>query len=443
MRDAKIFSFDSGEGGNKGLDRRSPRPAEAPPDGPPGPSPFPGARVFGVSELTRYIGELFKGDKVLQDVWVKGEVSNFHHQQSSGHMYFDLKDERAVLKCIMFSFANRGLKFKIESGLKLLVRGELLVYAARGEYELKVAEARPEGLGALYLAFEQLKKKLESEGLFDPARKRPLPKLPRVVGVVTSPTGAVLQDIRNILFGRFPNASVLLAPTRVQGEGAHREIIAAMELLNSIEHDGPEVIILARGGGSLEDLWPFNEEELARAIRASRVPVVSAVGHETDFTISDFAADARAPTPSKAAQMVMPDKAETVAMIQRMASIVRRDIAGRLDQARLRTDELSRALGLAVTSLLVRRRETVSRLAAVLDAMSPMQVLGRGYSITIRQSTGRAVRDPGELAPGEDIRTLLAHGEMVSVVRSVGSIMEGMQSPTRTRKGARQRQRGR
>jgi exodeoxyribonuclease VII large subunit len=427
MRDSKIFSFDSDA--NTGNDMKSPRPPKSLAAGGP-----PGATVFEVSELTRYIGELFRRDDILRDVWVKGEVSNFHHQQSSGHMYFDIKDERAVLRCIMFRDFNRRLKFKIDNGLKLLVRGELIVYAARGEYELRVSEANLEGLGALYLAFEQLKRKLESEGLFDPSLKRPLPRLPRVIGVVTSPTGAVLQDIKNILFGRFPNASLLLAPSRVQGEGAEKEIAAAIELLNSIEQDPPDVIILARGGGSLEDLWPFNEEVVARAIRASRIVVVSAVGHETDFTISDFAADVRAPTPSKAAEMVMPDKAETAAAIERMAGILKRDLTNRFDQARLRTDELSRGLGLAVASLLTRRREAVMRLSAVLDAMSPMQVLGRGYSITIRQSTGRAVREPGELAPGEDIRTLLAKGDVVSTVKSSNSMKEGRPFPTQTRK---------
>jgi exodeoxyribonuclease VII large subunit len=426
MRDQTLFSFDSDS--NPRNDIKRPRPESSLAGGAP-----PGARIFEVGELTRYIAELFRRDDILRDVWVKGEVSNFHHH-SSGHMYFDLKDERAQLKCIMFRDANMRLKFKIDNGLKLLVRGELIVYAARGEYELRVSEARPEGLGALYLAFEQLKKRLEAEGLFDQSRKRPIPRLPKVIGVVTSPTGAVLQDIQNILFGRFPNASLLVAPSRVQGEGAHKEIVAAIELLNSIERDGPEVIILARGGGSLEDLWPFNEEAVARAIRASRIPVVSAVGHETDFTISDFAADVRAPTPSKAAEMVMPDKAETAAIIQRMAGILKRDLNSRFDQARIRTDELAHRLGLAVASMLTRRRETVMRLAAVLDAMSPMQVLGRGYSITIRQSTGRAVREPGELLPGEDIRTLLARGDLVSTVRASNSIKEGRPFPTPTRK---------
>jgi len=438
-RNAQLFSF-GGESEKKdgGIAQE---PAEGPAQGPAAPSSSSGPRVFGVSELTRYIAGVLERDPVLHDVWVKGEVTNFHHH-SSGHMYFDLKDERSVIKCIMFREANRSLKFTIEHGLKLLLHGEVIVYAARGEYELRVVEARPEGVGALYLAFEQLKKKLEAEGLFDRSIKRPLPKLPKVIGVVTSPTGAVLQDIRNILFGRFPNARLLVAPSRVQGAGAEKDIVAAIQLLNSLTEDPPEVLILARGGGSLEDLWPFNEEAVARAIRASKVPVISAVGHETDFTISDFAADARAPTPSKAAEMVMPDRAELEANIQRMASLLKRDLTNRFDQARLRTDELSRGLGQAVVSLLTRRRETVVRLTAVLDVMSPMQVLGRGYSITIRQSTGRAVRDPAELELGEHIRTLLSKGDLVSAVKSINPMKEGRPCPIQTEKPPKRRKGG-
>jgi len=399
--------------------------------GPAGP-PVPGMKIFGVFELTDYIAGLLGGDSVLQDVWVKGEVSN-HTLASSGHAYFVLKDERAVLNCVMFREAVVRLRFRIEDGLKLLVRGTIDVYAPRGSYNLKVREVRPEGLGALHLAFEQLKKKLGAEGLFDEKLKRPLPVLPRAVGVVSSPTGAVIQDIRNILLGRFPNAHILLAPAKVQGEGAAREIVAAIELLNSLGEDGPEVIIVARGGGSLEDLWAFNEEAVARAIRASRIPVVSAVGHETDYTIADFAADRRAPTPSKAAEMVMPDRAEMEARIRMLTNNLRRELAGRFDQARLRTDDLSRGLGLAISALLIRRREKLQRLSAVLDAMSPMQVLGRGYSITIRQATGQAVRDPAELREGEDIRTLVSWGDFVSVVKAVNTVKEGMLYPKKQR----------
>ncbi|MEM4729905.1 MAG: exodeoxyribonuclease VII large subunit [Thermoplasmata archaeon] len=384
----------------------------------------PGPRVFGVTDLTRYISSVLEGDPLLRDVWVRGEVSNFHHHQS-GHMYFDLKDAAAVLRCVMFREVNRALRFTITNGMKLLVRGGVIVYAAKGEYELRVAEARPEGVGELFLAFEQLKRKLEEEGLFDPKIKRTLPFLPRIVGVVTSPTGAVLQDIKRILFGRFPNAHLLLAPARVQGEGAADELVAAIRLLNSLEEEGPDVIILARGGGSLEDLWPFNEEKVARAIRASRVPVVSAVGHETDFTIADFAADARAPTPSKAAEMVVPDKAELEGRIADLRRALDRELISRFDQARLRTDELTRALGRAVGNLLARKRERLLRLSSMLNAMSPGQVLARGYSITLRRSTGRAVRDPASLRRGEELLTVLSGGEVVSAVKGTSTRREG------------------
>jgi len=422
QRTASLFSFGEGE--------RSPTPLR---DGKSGGGEAPaGPKIYGVGELTDCITELLQNDVRFQDIWVKGELSNFSHS-AAGHAYFVLKDERAVINCVMFRESFNRLKFQLSDGQKLLVRGQISVYPPRGSYNLKVLEARPEGLGALFLAYEQLKKRLEAEGLFDPKLKRRLPVLPKVVGVVTSPTGAVLQDIRNILFGRFPNARLLLAPARVQGEGAAQEILSALKLLNSLEEDAPEVIILARGGGSLEDLWAFNDEALARAIRASRIPVVSAVGHETDFTIADFVADVRAPTPSKAAEMVMPKRAEVEERIRMLATGLRRELGGRFDQARLRTDELSRSLGRSIEQLLARRRETVQRYSSLLDAMSPMQVLGRGYSITIRQSTGSAVRDPLELQEGEDVRTLVSRGDFVSTVKAVGTIKEGILYPKKAR----------
>jgi exodeoxyribonuclease VII large subunit len=377
-----------------------------------------GPKVYEVWELTVFLKKLVEANPVLNDAWVKGEVSGFK-VAGSGHAYFALKDEKAIINCVMWSSLLRSLKFELKDGLKLVVRGDVSIYESRGTYNLILKEVRPEGIGALYLAFEQLKKKLQSEGLFDDTLKRPLPRLPSVVGVVTSPTGAVIQDIRNILFGRFPNAHLLVAPARVQGEGAAKDIVDAIALLNSLKDGRPDVIIVARGGGSLEDLWAFNEETVARAIRASAIPVVSAVGHETDFTIADFVADRRAPTPSKAAEMVMPDRKEMEERIRMLTQGLKRELAGRFDQSRIRLDELSRALGLAVLNLVQGRREKTLRLAQVLDAMSPMQVLGRGYSITIRQATGTAVRDPGELEEGEGLRTLLARGDVLSSVISI------------------------
>lgn len=390
--------------------------------------------MFEVSELNAYVSALFRRDAVLCDLWVRGEVSNFHHH-SSGHMYFDVKDARSVLRCVMFREANRRLSFRIEEGLRLLLRGSLIVFEKRGEYELRVVEARPDGLGALFLAFEQLKRRLEAEGLFDPALKRPLPLLPRVVGVVTSPTGAVLHDIREIILSRFPNAHILLAPARVQGEGAASELAQAIRLLNSLEEGRPDVIILARGGGSLEDLWAFNEEAVARAIRASAVPVVSAVGHETDYTISDFAADARAPTPSKAAEMVLPNRADLEERVLALAAGLRRELISRFEQAALRADELSRRLLVSMGAFLTRRRETLRRLRSTLEAMSPQQVLARGYSITLRQATGTALRDPAEVSGGEDIRTILHRGEVLSCVVSTRPSGPGSARPRRGARG--------
>lgn len=260
----------------------------------------PERRVWSVSELTLRIRDLLEAE--FHDLWVEGEISNFREAQS-GHYYFTLKDARAQLRCVCFRTQARLLKFRPEDGLHVRARGSLSVYETRGEYQLYVDVLEPVGLGALQLAFEQLKRKLEAEGLFDPARKKPLPLLPRRVGLITSPTGAAVRDIFRVLRRRHPNLHLLLFPVRVQGEGAAREIAEAIAWFNRAA--AADVLIVARGGGSLEDLWAFNEEIVARAIFASRIPVISGVGHEIDFTIADFVADLRAPTPSAAAEMLV------------------------------------------------------------------------------------------------------------------------------------------
>ncbi|HJZ52239.1 MAG TPA: exodeoxyribonuclease VII large subunit [Candidatus Acidoferrales bacterium] len=266
---------------------------------------MPERRTWKVSELTAHIREML--ESALPDVWVEGEVSNCHAAQS-GHCYFTLKDSKAQIRCVCFRDQMRGLKFKPEDGLHITVRGALSVYDARGEYQIYVTNIEPVGLGALQLAFEQLKKKLQAEGLFDQARKKPLPVLPRCIGVVTSPTGAAIRDILRVLKRRFPNAHVSLYPVKVQGAGAATEIVLGLQYFNRVQ--SVDVLILARGGGSLEDLWAFNEEPLARAIFASVIPVITGVGHETDFTIADFVADLRAPTPSAAAEIVVKSREE-------------------------------------------------------------------------------------------------------------------------------------
>ncbi len=265
----------------------------------------PKRQIWKVSELTERIRDLLEGH--FGDVWVEGEVSNCRAAQS-GHLYFTLKDAQAQIRCVCFRDQVRSLKFRPEDGLHVTVRGSLGVYELRGEYQIYVSYIEPVGLGALQLAFEQLKKKLEAEGLFDEARKKPLPVLPRCIGVVTSPTGAAIRDILRVLKRRFANVHVQIYPVKVQGDGAAAEIAAGVRYFNRAKF--ADVLIVARGGGSLEDLWAFNEEAVARAIAESKIPVISGVGHETDFTIADFVADLRAPTPSAAAEIVVRSRVE-------------------------------------------------------------------------------------------------------------------------------------
>jgi exodeoxyribonuclease VII large subunit len=279
---------------------------------------IPEKKVWTVSELNARIRELLSA--AFTNIWIEGEISNFREAQS-GHLYFTLKDQAAQVRCVCFRQNAIRLRFRPEDGLHMRIRGSISVYDLRGEYQIYVDHIEPVGLGALQLAFEQLKKKLEAEGLFDPARKKPLPMLPRRIGVITSPAAAALRDILRILKRRFPNARVLLYPVKVQGDGAAEEIAKALQFFT--KHDAADVLILARGGGSIEDLWPFNEEKVARAIAACTIPVVSAIGHETDFTIADFVADVRASTPSAAAEIVIQEREsfdKHIAEIQRKLS---------------------------------------------------------------------------------------------------------------------------
>lgn len=289
----------------------------------------PERKIFTVSELSLEIKNLL--EKQFPDVWVSGEVSNFR-AATSGHFYFTLKDANAQIRAVCFRNQARYLKFKPQDGIAVIARGHLSVYEARGEYQFYVDYLEPAGLGALQLAFEQLKAKLAAEGLFDPARKKPLPVLPRAVGVVTSPTGAVIRDILRVLKRRFRNMNVALYPVKVQGEGAAEEIAEGIEYLN--RHRLVDVMIVARGGGSLEDLWAFNEEIIARAIAASKIPVISAVGHETDFTIADFVADLRAPTPSAAAELVVHRKRDFVDELRERARRMSQMLRLKLSEAR-------------------------------------------------------------------------------------------------------------
>jgi exodeoxyribonuclease VII large subunit len=311
----------------------------------------PQRRVWKVSELTGSIGELL--ERAFPDVWVEGEVSNCHAAQS-GHIYFTLKDARSQIRCVCFRDQARMLKFRPEDGLQVTVRGSLGVYELRGEYQIYVTVIEPVGAGALQIAFEQLKKKLQEEGLFDAARKRPLPVLPRCIGVVTSPTGAAIRDILRVLKRRFANVHVQIYPVKVQGDGAAAEVAAGLRHFNRAKF--ADVVIVARGGGSLEDLWAFNEEIVARAIAASEVPVITGIGHETDFTIADFVADLRAPTPSAAAEIVVQSRQEFERHIAACSRDLVKEIRYFLSQRRHRVRDLQTHRGFRQLELLVRRR---------------------------------------------------------------------------------------
>jgi exodeoxyribonuclease VII large subunit len=328
----------------------------------------PTRRVLTVSELTARIRDLLA--KNFTDIWVVGEISNCREAQS-GHIYFTLKDDRAQVRCVFFKQQQRGIKFRPEDGLQMTVRGSISVYEARGEYQIYVENLEPVGLGALQLAFEQLKKRLEGEGLFAAERKKPLPLLPSRIGLITSPRGAAVRDVVRILRRRFPNVHLMLYPVRVQGEGAAGEIVKALKFFNLKKF--VDVLILARGGGSMEDLWAFNEEAVARAIAASAIPVISGVGHETDFTIADFVADVRASTPSAAAELVVQTRREFDKHIADLRETLASQIRYRLLEFSRRVHELSARRGFRRPLDLLRQQrqradEMTSRLALGLRA---------------------------------------------------------------------------
>jgi exodeoxyribonuclease VII large subunit len=310
-------------------------PFDDEPDEPEAEDAAAGPRIFSVSELTSEIRGVLESR--YGEVWVEGEISNCR-VWNTGHLYFTLKDANAQLRAVMWRTALRGVKFKPEDGLQVIARGRLGVYEPKGEYQLVCDLLEPRGFGALQLALDQLKKKLLAEGLFDPARKRPLPKLPRKIGIVTSLDGAALRDIIKVLSRRYPNAHLVIAPTRVQGDGAARDIVGALDRVGRIE--GVDVVIVGRGGGALEDLWSFNEEIVARAIARCPVPVISAVGHETDVTVADLVADLRAPTPSAAAEIVVTARDEFLARIERLLERARAASRGLVQQRRLRLERL-------------------------------------------------------------------------------------------------------
>lgn len=393
---------------------------------------------LSVSELNARIKGLIESDPVLGSVYVRGELSNYK-VYPSGHHYFTLKDAESSLRCVMFRSAASKLRFRPESGMRVTAWGRVAVYPRDGAYQLYCEGLMPEGAGDLQVAYEQLKAKLAAEGLFDPAHKKPIPHYPERIAVITSSAGAAVHDIIRVLRKRWPVAKVVLLPVRVQGVEAPPEIAGALRYAN--KYRVADVIITGRGGGSIEDLWAFNDERVARAIYASELPVISAVGHEPDVTIADFVADLRAATPSNAAELVAPDVSELrdairsasarldqaidrgltqrrTALTELASRRVMQSPTGFIDQRRLELDSIRLRLDAAATGRLHRERQEFARLAAKLDALSPLKVLGRGYSIAL-DAEGRAVREAAQLKAGDKLDLRLSRGGAKCLVESV------------------------
>jgi exodeoxyribonuclease VII large subunit len=359
------------------------------------------SQIYTVSELNARIKETIEEELGFEYVWVTGEISNFKGNYTSGHWYFSLKDASSQISAVCFKWANQAIKFVPENGMEVICSGLVGVYEKQGVYQLNVRDMEPKGVGAEALALEQLREKLLAEGLFNPERKRPLPFLPRRIGIVTSPTGAAVKDILKVLDSRFPNLEILISPARVQGDEAPREIISSLNKLYRLP--GIDLIILARGGGSKEDLRAFNDEALARAIVKSPVPVVSAVGHEIDVTIADLVADVRAATPSNAAEIVVREKAE---LLQDLAEIKAKIAFALLNRVELHAREIDQMQSDIVRLFQIKIDNAVSETAALagkLDALSPLKVLARGYSITYKLPSLKTVKDSKELSRGDNV----------------------------------------
>lgn len=441
-------------------------------------------QVYSIKELNRYIRMKLDSDSLLTDVWVRGEISNFTHH-GSGHMYFTLKDESSRIKTIMFASHNQRLPFVPKEGTRVIARGNVTVYERDGQYQFYATQMQPDGIGSLYLAYEQLKDKLTREGLFAESRKRPLPRFPRCIGVITSPTGAAVRDIVITLRRRFPQVHVVIYPVLVQGKGAGASIVKAIERMGAMGE--ADVLIVGRGGGSLEELWAFNEEAVARAIAASPVPVISAVGHETDFTIADFAADLRAATPTAAAELAVPHAGELAAQLRAHEERLRKALQRRSQRGREQLASLQRSLALAgprrtlaqhaqrldmlharlgraaenrlararerravqharlqrfhpqaaveaarqrtesrrrelTAAMQARLREKRSRFAAELrqlDALSPLKVMGRGYSLVYDEGAQHLIKSRAEVSPGDTVIIKLNDGQLDCEVKGV------------------------
>jgi len=388
--------------------------------------------IFSVSEATQIIKNLIDSNEILQNIYIRGEISNFKHHLS-GHMYFTLKDEKSQIRCVMFRQSNILLSFKPENGMKVIAFGNISVFEKNGEYQLYVNSLEPDGIGGLYVAFEKLKERLAQEGLFDPYRKKPIPFLPKKIGIVTSITGAAIKDLITVITRRYPNINIVIAPVLVQGKDAAKEISNAIRDLNRISDI--DVIIVGRGGGSIEELWAFNEEDVARAIADSHIPVISAVGHETDFTIADFVSDKRAATPSAAGEMVVPEKSRLendirllkIRLLNSVLAIInlkrqqleyyRKSSALTKPKyftanSRIVLDQLTKNLLKNVSLKINNQRITFKHNISRLNAVNPLAILDRGYSICQRIENGKIVRTIYDTFVGDSMEVILSDGRL-------------------------------
>lgn len=394
--------------------------------------------IISVSQLNTYARSLLEGDENLRNVFVRGEISNFTANARSGHLYMSLKDANASIKAVMFAGNASKLKFRIENGMSVIVRGRVSLYERDGAFQLYIDDIQPEGIGSLAIAFEQLKEKLSKEGIFDSDRKKQIPPMPKRIGVISSPNGAAVQDVLNVISRRFPLAEIIFAGVPVQGDGAGEIIARAVVDFNYLNF--ADVIIIARGGGSAEDLWEFNNENLARAIYNSKIPVISGVGHETDFTICDFAADLRAPTPSAAAELAVPDFYELAAYINLLNDKISKAVSSKIlleemrldkladsgflkkpddyiDECNKKLSDLDKSLNNAVKDIFERKYNQAAILVSKLDALSPLKILSRGFSVV--KSNNSVVSSVNQLRIGEPIELKLTDGTANAVITQI------------------------
>lgn len=393
-------------------------------------------RIFSVSEINKYIKMLFDGDELLNSISIRGEITNFKAHYT-GHYYFTLKDESSTIKCVMFKGYAQFVKFKPADGMKVVINGQISAFERDGVYQIYCKSMSPEGLGDLYLAYEQLKEKLSKEGLFDISKKKKIPFLPQRVGVITSRTGAVIRDIINVSTRRYPNVNILIYPAAVQGVNVASTVIEGLKVFNELNN--VDVIIIARGGGSFEDLFGFNDENLARAIYASKIPVVSAVGHETDFTICDFVSDLRAPTPSAAAELVYPEYTEIVSRIdkdknrtiiamknyiERKRQYVERLKAAKLEKVpldqvnkyRLAIDSMMKKSEATLKYMIEKYRTRCVKSIAKIDTLSPLKTLTRGYSV-VENEDGKVIKSVNDVSSNQEIKITVTDGKLSATVK--------------------------